>query len=141
VALVRVMELEQLAERAGEGELGNQLMHRILTQAMVQDATLLCMLETLDARIRVAAFLLSLRNRFARVHRPPTPFDVPVSDAEIGSYLRLPDEAVGAVLREFVDAGVIDVRERKVSLTRPTALAAMVEEGRQSPVRHAVVPD
>jgi CRP/FNR family transcriptional regulator len=132
VALVPLRKLERLAELAGERELGEQLLHRILTQAMVQDTGVLWFLETLDARSRVAAFLLSLGKRLGRVHSAPVSLDLPMTNAEIGSYLRLPDEAVGSLLREFVEAGLIDVCERAVSHASLAGLAALVEQGRQA---------
>lgn len=136
VALVPFAKLEQLAKRAGERELSEQLVHRILTQAMVQDSGLLCRLETLDARSRIAAFLLSLARR-----RIPVPHDLPITDAEVGSYLRLPDGVAGRVLRELVEAGLIDLGERTVSLANLAGLVALVEAGRQARVSHAVAPD
>jgi CRP/FNR family transcriptional regulator len=140
VALVPFAKLEQLAALAGERELGEQLVHRILTQAMVQDAGMLCLLETLDARTRVAAFLLSLGKRFQRVYTAPAPVDLPMTDAEIGSYLRLPPGAVGSVLCEFVEAGLFDVCERAVSLASRAGLEALVEQGRQARISDIAAP-
>jgi len=140
VALVPFRKLEQLAELAGERELGEQLLQRILVRAMVQDAGLLGQPETLDARSRVAAFLVSLEKRFERVHGAPAQLDLPMTDAEIASYLRLPHEELGSVLREFVEAGLIHVRARTVSFASPGGLAALVEQARQARNSHSAAP-
>jgi CRP-like cAMP-binding protein len=138
VALVPFTQLQRLAQLAGEHELGDQLVRRILAQATVKDAGLLCLLETLGPRSRVAAFLLSLVTRLRRVYSEPVAVELPMTDREIGSYLRLSPEAVGSVLRDFVEAGLVHLNGRSVSLASRSSLAAVVDEGRWSPGYHAV---
>ena len=105
VALLPITKLRQLAELAGERELGEQVIRWILIQATAQDNGLLRHPETLGTRTRVGALLLSLGRRFEPVHSIRAPLDFAIPDAEIGSYLGLPPRAVRDVLREFVDAG------------------------------------
>jgi len=138
VASVPLTQLQRVAQLAGEHELANQLVRRILAQATVKDAGLLRLLETLDPRCRIAAFLLSLLTRLGRVYSEPVGAELPMTDREIGSYLRLSPEAVGSVLRDFVEAGLVHLNGRSVSLASRSSLAAVVDEGRWSPGYHAV---
>jgi CRP/FNR family transcriptional regulator len=131
VALVPLAKLERLAQLAGEREFADQLLHRILTRAMLHDGGALCLLETLDARTRVAALLLSLGKRSGCVGPPSAAVALPMTPTEIGSYLRLATEAVAGVLSEFAAAGLIGFDDGAVSLENLSGLAQVVEQGRQ----------
>jgi CRP/FNR family transcriptional regulator len=132
VASVPLTQLQRAAQLAGEHELGDQLVRRILTQGMVKDVGMVCLLETLDPRSRVAAFLLSLLTRLGRVRSEAVPVELSMTDREIGSYLRLSPASIGAVLRDFAEAGLVRLNGRRVSLASGSGLAALVDEGRWS---------
>jgi CRP/FNR family transcriptional regulator len=131
VVLVPFAKLERLAQLAGDGAFADQLLHRILTRAMLHDGGMLCLLETLDARTRLAAFLLSLDKRFGAVRAPTATVALPVTNAEIGSYLRLATETVDGELSEFAAAGLIGLEDGAVSLEDCPGLAQLVDRGRQ----------
>jgi CRP/FNR family transcriptional regulator len=131
VALVPFGKVERLAQAAGEREFADQLLHRILTRAMLHDGGMLCLLETLDARTRLAAFLLSLGKRFGAVRAPTATVALPMTNAEIGSYLRLATETVDSELSEFAAAGLIGLEDGAVSLEDRPGLAQLVDRGRQ----------
>jgi CRP/FNR family transcriptional regulator len=136
VALVPLAKLERLAQAAGEREFADQLLHRILTRAMLHGGGLLCLLETLDDRTRVAACLLSLGKRFGYLRAPTGALALPISNTEIGSYLRLPADTVESVLTEFAAAGLIGLDGGVVSPEDLSGLAQLVEQGRQPSSKH-----
>jgi hypothetical protein len=69
--------------------------------------------------------------RLGRIHSGPAPVDLPMTDGEIGSYLRLAQGAVRSALRDLVEARLINLCERTVWLSNPSDLIALVEEGKR----------
>jgi CRP/FNR family transcriptional regulator len=136
VALVPFAKLQRLARTAGEREFADQLLHRILTRAMLHDGGLLCLLQTLDDRTRVAACLLSLGKRFGYLRAPSGAVVLRITNAEIGSYLRLATETVGDELSELAAAGLIGLEDGAVSLEDLPGLAQAVDRGRQPAFGH-----
>ena len=71
---------------------------------------------------RLAAFLISLGNRYADRGFPVHTLTLAMSRGDIANYLRLAAETVSRVLRRFQDRGLIQVDGRHVSIAKPAEL-------------------
>jgi CRP/FNR family transcriptional regulator len=65
---------------------------------------------------RMAAFLLSLSQRYAARGFSPNRFQLTMARTDIGNYLRLAAETVSRVLRRFQDDGLIRVERRELEI-------------------------
>jgi len=74
---------------------------------------------------RMAAFFLTLSQRFARRGFSATRLRLAMSRTEIGNYLRLAPETVSRVLRRLQDSGVIRIQRRELELCDMAALHAL----------------
>jgi CRP/FNR family transcriptional regulator len=73
---------------------------------------------------RVAAFLVSMADRFAARGFSANAIRLSMPRSDIANYLRLAAETVSRVLRRFQDQGLISVAGRDVAFTDPRALRA-----------------
>ena len=80
-------------------------------------------LGTLGAESRVAAFLLDLADRHARISLDPNRFVLRMCRIDMANYLALKHETVSRVLSHLADRGFIDVRRRDVTILDADALA------------------
>lgn len=78
-----------------------------------------------SAEARIAAFLVRLGERYARCGQSATAFQLRMSRADIGNYLRLASETVSRVLTRFRDRHLIRLRARSVELLAPDHLRAV----------------
>ncbi|HEU0278090.1 MAG TPA: helix-turn-helix domain-containing protein [Rhodanobacteraceae bacterium] len=69
-----------------------------------------------SAEERIAAFLVHLGERYARCGQSATVFQLRMSRADIGNYLRLATETVSRVLTRFRDRQLIHLKARSVEL-------------------------
>ncbi|MEO8018840.1 MAG: cyclic nucleotide-binding domain-containing protein [Pseudomonadota bacterium] len=83
-------------------------------------ATLLAGNYTADER--VAAFLISISQRYAARGFAPDRFRLTMTRTDIGNYLRLASETVSRVFRRFQDEGWARVERREIELTGRPAL-------------------
>jgi CRP/FNR family transcriptional regulator len=77
---------------------------------------------------RVAAFLLDLSERLAHYGAPLSVFRLPMSRAEIGSYLSITPETVSRVMHGLQRKGLIRTEARRVILRDKAALAHLARE-------------
>ena len=71
---------------------------------------------------RLAAFLVTLADRFAARGYSATRFNLSMSRGDIANYLRLAPETVSRILRRFQDDGLIAIDRRAVELTDPARI-------------------
>lgn len=114
----------------GESQRLNQVMLRLLAEEMAEARKLLLVVGRLDARTRVALFLLSLSRRLERRQLDPDLFRLSMDRRDIANYLGLTIETVSRTLSALQRDGVIHVRGKNVRILDRTALAeqAHVEE-------------
>lgn len=89
-------------------------LNRQFGREIVRASRMLMLLGRLNARERVAAFLLDLSRRFSDRGDSPREFNLPMTRAEIGSYLGLTLETVSRTLSMFQQQGLLSVEHRRI---------------------------
>lgn len=114
----------------GESPRLNQVMLRLLAEEIAETRKLLLVVGRLDARTRVALFLLSLSRRLERRQLDPDLFRLSMDRRDIANYLGLTIETISRTLSALQRDGVIHIRGKKVRILDRPALAeqAHVEE-------------
>lgn len=111
----------------GESPRLNQVMLRLLAEEMAEARKLLLVVGRLDARTRVALFLLSLSRRFERRQLDPDLFRLSMDRRDIANYLGLTIETVSRTLSALQRDGIILVRGKNVRVVDRKALAALAQ--------------
>ena len=106
-------ELETIGARIPS--LPRQLL-RIMSREMHHDQLLLLLLGKRSADERLAAFLLSLSQRFGLRGYSPNEFNLSMSRNDIGNYLGLAVETVSRLFSRLQEDGTLVVRSRHVRL-------------------------
>jgi CRP/FNR family transcriptional regulator, anaerobic regulatory protein len=115
----------------------NQVMLRLLSEEMTETRELLLVVGRLDARTRVALFLLSMSRRLARRNQDPDQFRLTMDRRDIANYLGLTIETVSRTMSALQREGTIEVRGKLVGILdrqalQDQALQARPEEKRRS---------
>ncbi|MDO9013836.1 MAG: helix-turn-helix domain-containing protein [Polynucleobacter sp.] len=111
--IIRFTEFESLASQIPT--LQNQF-HRILSRELTQDQRHLLSLGSMRAEERLAGFLLNLSERLTARGYTNHEFDLRMSREEMGSYLGIQIETVSRMLSRFVEAGLIQIKQRHIKL-------------------------
>jgi CRP/FNR family transcriptional regulator len=102
---------------------------RVLSRQIQHDQALQVLLCKKNAEQRLAAFLVNLSARFQQRGFSASEFRLPMSRAEIGSYLGLTKETISRVVTAFQNWGLITVerrnRVRLINLPRLAELAGV----------------
>jgi CRP/FNR family transcriptional regulator, anaerobic regulatory protein len=123
VCIVPYAALTQLASR--RPQLQAQLF-RMLSGDISRDGGLMLLMGSMDARQRIAAFLLSLSRRYEKLGYASTRFRLRLTRGEIGSYLGLTLETVSRVLSCLERDGMIGAQQKEVQLKDVAGLHDMV---------------
>jgi len=118
-------ELETLGERLPS--LPKQML-RIMSKEMHHDQLLLMLLGKRSADERLAAFLISLSQRFGQRGYSSSEYNLSMARNDIGNYLGLAVETVSRLFSRLQDEGILAVRGRHVrilDLPRLRKLAAV----------------
>ncbi len=99
--------------RLEEAGMQRQL-HKAMSRELVRDQGVMMLLGTMRAEERLAAFLLSLSQRFTARGFSHTEFHLRMTREEIGSYLGLSLETVSRLFSRVQDEGLIGVRQRHI---------------------------
>lgn len=89
---------------------------QLMSREIAEDQHLLILLSKRTAEERIAAFLVSLSSRFRRRKLSATRFRLPMSRADIGSYLGLVIETVSRVFTRLQKQGILELDQREVEL-------------------------
>jgi len=89
---------------------------RLMGQEIAKDQQMLTLLSSNSAEERVAALLLSISSRNARRHLSPTQFRLPVTRAEIGSYLGLTLETVSRIFSRLQKQEIIEIDNKELRI-------------------------
>ena len=100
-------------------------LYRAISREMALEHTVVGILGTAGAEVRVARFLVSLSTRFEFLGYSPTQFNLNMTRQEIGSYLGLTLETVSRALSALNDAGLIRINQRAVILKNIEALRSL----------------
>lgn len=99
---------------------------KLLSREIVRQHGVMLLLGSMHAEERLAAFLLSLSQRYEQRGYSRAEFVLRMTRAEIGSYLGLKLETVSRVLSRFSHDGLIDVNQKHVRIFNAEGLRAIV---------------
>lgn len=103
----------------------NQVMLRMLSEEISEARELLLVVGRLDARTRVALFLLSLSQRLTRRNKAADQFRLTMDRRDIANYLGLTIETVSRTLSALQREAIIEVHGKLVHILDRDALHAM----------------
>ena len=108
-------------------DLQNQF-HRLMSREIARNRLMLLMLGSIPAEERVARFLLEMMQRLQARGCTSSSLILGMSRGEIASYLGLTLETVSRMFSRLACAGVLDVKQRHVSVRDPAALLARARQ-------------
>jgi CRP/FNR family transcriptional regulator len=122
------LPFEQLCRLSGQSTvIQSRLMHRF-SRKIVDHEALLLILGQKTAQQRMAAFLLHFSKRQRELGLSAVDIHLPMSRADIASYLALAVETVSRVLTRLQESGLLDVQRNQVRILDVEALANLAEE-------------
>lgn len=98
---------------------------RVISRKIVDDYDHVMALGRHQAQERITIFLNSLSARYQRLGRNPHAIQLPMSRSDIANYLGLVLETVGRQFKQLEEMGVIEVKQRSVSIRQPQVLIAL----------------
>lgn len=105
--------------------------HRMMSQEITREQSVMLLLGSMRAEQRFAAFLMNLSSRYATRGYSSTQFQLRMGREEIGNYLGLTIESISRLLSKFKKQGLLKVSNRDLEIVDLTALKA-VAAGTQS---------
>ncbi len=105
--------------------------HRMMSQEITREQSVMLLLGSMRAEQRFAAFLTNLSSRYAMRGYSSTEFQLRMGREEIGNYLGLTIESISRLLSKFKKQGLIKVSNRDLEIADLSTLKA-VAAGTQS---------
>jgi len=105
--------------------------HRMMSQEITREQSVMLLLGSMRAEQRFAAFLTNLSSRYAMRGYSSTQFQLRMGREEIGNYLGLTIESISRLLSKFKKQGLIKVSNRDLEIIDLPTLKA-VAAGTQS---------
>lgn len=105
--------------------------HRMMSQEITREQSVMLLLGSMRAEQRFAAFLTNLSSRYAMRGYSSTEFQLRMGREEIGNYLGLTIESISRLLSKFKKQGLIKVSNRDLEIADLPTLKA-VAAGTQS---------
>ena len=99
--------------------------HRMMSQEITREQSVMLLLGNMQATQRFAAFLVNLASRYEARGYSSTCFQLRMSREEIGNYLGLTIESISRLLAKFKKQGLLRVSNREIELLKPTLLKAI----------------
>jgi CRP/FNR family transcriptional regulator len=99
--------------------------HRMMSQEITREQSVMLLLGNMQATQRFAAFLVNLSSRYEARGYSPTTFQLRMSREEIGNYLGLTIESISRLLSKFKKEGLVRVSNREIELLDPRMLKAI----------------
>lgn len=112
--------------------------HQLMSREIVRDHGVMMLLGSMCAEESLAAFLLSLSQRFTARGGSPTEFQVRLTREEIGSHLGLRLETVSRLFSRFQEDGMISVEQRRIRILDIPGLKRLMTHVPAN--RRAIVP-
>jgi CRP/FNR family transcriptional regulator len=122
---VCVIGYAELAALARELPALQQHLHRIMSREIVRDHAIMLLLGSMRAEERVAAFILNLADRLRARGFSGTRLVLRMTRGEIGSHLGLKLETVSRAFSRLQEDGLLDVRQRHVTVLDAEALGRL----------------
>ncbi|MGH7177344.1 MAG: helix-turn-helix domain-containing protein [Tepidisphaeraceae bacterium] len=123
---VRLLPYDKLENAANAMPMLRLQMHKSMSREIVRDHEVMLLLGSLRAEERLAAFLVNLSQRFKACGCPHSEFVLPMTRAEIGSFLGLKLETVSRAFSQFDREGLIEVNHRHVRIVDAAGLRQVV---------------
>jgi len=99
--------------------------HRMMSQEITREQSVMLLLGNMQATQRFAAFLVNLSSRYEARGYSPHVFQLRMSREEIGNYLGLTIESISRLLSKFKKEGLLRVSNREIELLEPIRLKAI----------------
>jgi CRP/FNR family transcriptional regulator, anaerobic regulatory protein len=99
--------------------------HRMMSQEITREQSVMLLLGNMQATQRFAAFLVNLSSRYEARGYSPNVFQLRMSREEIGNYLGLTIESISRLLSKFKKEGMLRVSNREIELLNPQRLKAI----------------
>jgi CRP/FNR family transcriptional regulator len=99
--------------------------HRMMSQEITREQSVMLLLGNMRAEQRFAAFLVNLSARYATRGYSSSQFQLRMSREEIGNYLGLTVESISRLINKFKKNALIGVRNRDIELLQLASLKAM----------------
>lgn len=100
--------------------------HRIMSREIVRDHGVMLLLGSMRAEERLAAFLTNLTQRLKARGFSSSSLILRMTREEIGSYLGLKLETVSRTFSKFQDEGLLEVRQRQITILDQGGLQKIV---------------
>ncbi len=123
VCVIPYGQLEELSRDFTE--LQHQF-HKIMSREIVRDHGVMLLLGSMRAEERLAAFLLNLTRRLQARGFSASSLVLRMTREEIGSYLGLKLETVSRTFSKFQDDGLLEVKQRQITVLDPAGLRRLV---------------
>ena len=123
---VCVLPFDELEHLAREFTALQHQLHRIMSREIVRDHGVMLLLGSMRAEERLAAFLLNLTQRLQARGYSASELVLRMTREEIGSYLGLKLETVSRTFSRFQDEGILEVKQRQITVLEPDALQRLV---------------
>jgi CRP/FNR family transcriptional regulator len=99
--------------------------HRIMSQEITREQSVMLLLGNMRAEQRFAVFLTNLAARYAARGYSSSSFQLRMSREDIGNYLSLTIESISRLLAHFKKQGWLKVDKREVQLLDPALLKSL----------------
>ncbi|HEX2531634.1 MAG TPA: fumarate/nitrate reduction transcriptional regulator Fnr [Burkholderiaceae bacterium] len=96
--------------------------HRMMSQEITREQSVMLLLGNMRAEQRFAAFLTNLSSRYATRGYSPTSFQLRMTREEIGNYLGLTIESISRLISRFKKQNLLKVNNRELELLDLTTL-------------------
>ena len=110
-------------------------LYRLLSREIGRHHERMLMLGSMDARERLAAFLLDLADRYRRRSHEASALSLYLSREELGSYLGLKLETVSRAFSRLQATGAVQVQGRQIKLLDLPSLRQLLGRDPRSPDR------
>ena len=123
VCIIPFQQLEDLTRELSDLQ---HHFHKIMSREIVRDHGVMLLLGSMRAEERLAAFLLNLTQRLHARGFSGTSLVLRMTREEIGSYLGLKLETVSRAFSKLQDDGVLEVKQRQITVLDPERLQQLV---------------
>lgn len=123
---VCVIPYTQLEGLSREFSVLQHQFHKIMSREIVRDHGVMLLLGNMRSEERLAAFLLNLTQRLQARGFSASSLVLRMTREEIGSYLGLKLETVSRAFSKFQEDGVLDVKQRQITVLDQPALQRLV---------------
>src|SRR5690606_27513414 len=96
--------------------------HRMMSQEITREQSVMLLLGNMRAEQRFAAFLVNLASRYTTRGYSSTSFQLRMSREDIGNYLGLTIESISRLLSKFKKLGLLKVSNREIEILEPERL-------------------